>query len=188
MLLLLAGQFAQANAQVQSQNRLPSVRPAPQPSAPAVRPGGAGMGVPSPSGLPSPSRSPAGLVSQFPSGVPSPLPNPQGLPSPTVPNISAPGSAPGSPPIDAGVAPPINVMGAVGYGGVPAMSPPTPSRVGPITALEIAQSFLAADANRDGELTRAEAQRLTLMPYSFEEMDRNRDGILTRFEYEDGVR
>ena len=59
---------------------------------------------------------------------------------------------------------------------------------GPYTALQTAQSFLSADGNRDGELTRAEAQRLTIMPYSFEEMDRNHDGILTRFEYEDAMR
>jgi len=79
-------------------------------------------------------------------------------------------------------------MGAVGYGGVPAARA-TPGVGGaPYTALQLAQSFIGADANRDGELTRAEAQRLTIMPYSFEEMDRNHDGILTRFEYEDGVR
>jgi hypothetical protein len=79
-------------------------------------------------------------------------------------------------------------MGAVGYGGVPTARASPGVGSGPYTALQIAQSFLGADINRDGELTRGEAQRLTIMPYSFEEMDRNRDGILTRFEYEDGVR
>lgn len=59
---------------------------------------------------------------------------------------------------------------------------------GPYSAVQLAQSFLGADVNRDGELTRAEAQRLTIAPYSFEEMDRNRDGIITRFEYDDAVR
>lgn len=59
---------------------------------------------------------------------------------------------------------------------------------GPYSAVQFAQSFLGADLNRDGELTRAEAQRLTIAPYSFEEMDRNRDGIITRFEYDDAVR
>lgn len=59
---------------------------------------------------------------------------------------------------------------------------------GPITDVDIARSFLGADANRDGELTPVEAMRLTLMPRSFEDMDLDRDGILSRSEYEDGVR
>jgi hypothetical protein len=59
---------------------------------------------------------------------------------------------------------------------------------GPYSAVQFAQSFLGADLNRDGELTRAEAQRLTIAPYSFEDMDRNHDGIITRFEYDDAVR
>jgi hypothetical protein len=80
-------------------------------------------------------------------------------------------------------------MGAGGYG-VPAgpQYPGSGPAPGPYTALQIAQSFLGADANRDGELTRAEALRLTIAPSSFEEMDRNHDGILTRSEYEDAVR
>jgi hypothetical protein len=75
----------------------------------------------------------------------------------------------------------------MGYG---APAGPLPSGVGhgSYTALQVAQSVLGADGNRDGELTRAEAQRLTLAPYTFEEMDRNHDGIITRFEYEDAVR
>jgi hypothetical protein len=77
-------------------------------------------------------------------------------------------------------------MGA--YGGAYPPPPASGASQGPYTALQIAQSFIGADANRDGELTRAEARHLTIMPYSFEEMDRNRDGILTRFEYEDAVR
>jgi hypothetical protein len=78
-------------------------------------------------------------------------------------------------------------MGAGGYG-VPA-GPQYPAMgAGPYTALQAAQSFIGADANRDGELTRAEAQRLTIMPSTFEEMDRNHDGILTRSEYEDALR
>ena len=77
---------------------------------------------------------------------------------------------------------------AANYGGVAAARGSAGMGGGPYTALQIAQSFLAADANRDGELTRAEAQRLTIMPYSFEEMDRNHDGILTRSEYEDALR
>lgn len=163
------------------------VQPAAKRTAPTALPGGtAGFGAPNPAGLPSPMPSPGGLTSRFPAGLPSPLPNPEGLPSLTVPGIASPGTPLGSPPIDAGVVPPqTEVMGA---GGVPAARQSTGAGSGPYTALQLAQSFLGADANRDGELTRGEAQRLSIMPYSFEEMDRNRDGILSRFEYEDGVR
>jgi hypothetical protein len=79
-------------------------------------------------------------------------------------------------------------MGAAAAPGVPAQAQSVPSGPGPYTALQLAQSFRQADANLDGELTRAEAQRLSIMPFSFEEMDRNKDGILSRSEYEDGVR
>ena len=130
---------------------------------------------------------PAGLTSQFPAGLPSPLPSPAGLPPPAVPNLASPGTPAGSPPVDTAVVPQTSVLGAGGYGGAAgARAAPTVSS-GPYTALQIAQSFLGADANRDGELTRAEAQRLTIVPYSFEEMDRNHDGILTRSEYEDAL-
>jgi len=63
-----------------------------------------------------------------------------------------------------------------------------PPEAGPLTPLQIAQSFLAADRNRDGELTPEEARQLTWVRGAFEDMDRNHDGILTRFEYEDAVR
>lgn len=56
------------------------------------------------------------------------------------------------------------------------------------SAVDIARSFINADGNRDGELTRSEARRLTLVMQSFEEMDRNYDGVITRSEYEDGLR
>jgi hypothetical protein len=85
------------------------------------------------------------------------------------------------------VVPQTTAMGAGGYG-IPAGPQYLSVGSGPYTALQIAQSFLAADANRDGELTKAEAQRLTIAPSTFEEMDRDHDGILTRFEYEDAVR
>jgi hypothetical protein len=162
-----------------------SVRAVPQPAAPGPV---AHTGAPSPTGLPSPLPHPAGLTSQFPAGLPSPVPSPAGVQSPTVPNLASPGTPPGSPPLDATEVPQTTVMGAGGYGGVPGPLSSAGVVSGPYTALQIAQSFIGADANRDGELTRAEAQRLTIMPYSFEEMDRNRDGILTRFEYEDAVR
>ena len=58
---------------------------------------------------------------------------------------------------------------------------------GPYTPVETARSFLYADANADGELTRAEATRLAIMPFSFEEMDRNHDGVVRRSEYDDSL-
>jgi opacity protein-like surface antigen len=59
---------------------------------------------------------------------------------------------------------------------------------GGFSATDVARSFFFADANKDGELTRSEAGRLSIQSMSFEEMDRNFDGIITRFEYEDAVR
>ena len=88
----------------------------------------------------------------------------------------------------ADVIPQTAVMGAGGGYGVPAGPQYLSGGPAPFTALQIAQSFLGADANRDGELTKGEARRLAIMPSTFEEMDRDHDGILTRFEYEDGVR
>ena len=59
---------------------------------------------------------------------------------------------------------------------------------GGFSATDTARSFFFADANKDGELTRAEAARLSISTMSFEEMDRNFDGVITRFEYSDSVR
>ncbi|HWP11699.1 MAG TPA: hypothetical protein VNN06_07745 [Ramlibacter sp.] len=183
-LAVLAGVAAVSPAQAQTQAPGHSLRPVPQTAPPAA----IAPAVAAPATPVSPLPNPTGLTSQFPAGLPSPMPNPAGLPSPTVPNLASPGTPAGSRPIDAEVAPQTSVMGASGYGGGSAVRPSPGVGGGTYTALDIARSFIGADANRDGELTRAEAQRLTIMPYSFEEMDRNHDGILTRFEYEDGVR
>jgi hypothetical protein len=170
------------SSQAQTANR--SVRPVPQRQAPVFAPGAVGPGAPLPTGLPSPLPNPAGLTSQFPAGLPAPSANPPGLPAPADTAVATP--AAGRPVGTDASAPQTTVLGAAGYG-APAGPLPSGSGRGLYTALQIAQSFLAADANRDGELTRAEAQRLTIMPYTFEEMDRNHDGILTRSEYEDAL-
>jgi hypothetical protein len=52
------------------------------------------------------------------------------------------------------------------------------------TAPQIRESFEFADGDSNGELTRAEAQQLTIMPLDFEAMDENKDGVVTRAEYE----
>ena len=59
---------------------------------------------------------------------------------------------------------------------------------GGFSAVDVARSFLSADANHDGSLTRAEAMRLSISTLSFEEMDRNFDGVISRFEYDDSLR
>lgn len=175
------------------------IKPAPQPVAPALPAPGPGtpnparLAPPFPAGLPSPIPNPAGLAPPFPAGLPSPIANPAGLVPPTPPSLSAPGVPAGSPPppddppFNAAV-PQTNVMGAGAYGGGVATRPTAGIVAGPYTAVQVAQSFIGADFNRDGELTPAEAQRLTIVPYSLEEMDRNHDGIITRFEYDDAFR
>ncbi len=81
------------------------------------------------------------------------------------------------------------VLGAVGGGGLArGPSQTVPGGGAGFSAVDIARSFINADGNRDGELTRSEARRLTLVMQSFEEMDRNYDGVITRGEYEDGLR
>lgn len=52
------------------------------------------------------------------------------------------------------------------------------------TLVQVREAFRLADVNGDGQLTRAEAQRLTIMPRSFEETDQNKDGLLTLGEYQ----
>jgi hypothetical protein len=59
---------------------------------------------------------------------------------------------------------------------------------GGFSATDTARSFFFADANHDGDLSRAEAARLSISTMSFEEMDRNFDGVISRFEYEDSLR
>jgi hypothetical protein len=52
------------------------------------------------------------------------------------------------------------------------------------TAQQIREAFELADSDSNGELTRAEIQRVAILPRSFEDMDQNKDGVVTRAEYE----
>ena len=66
---------------------------------------------------------------------------------------------------------------------------PAPSAAQPLppphwTLAQIRQAFTLADGDSNGELSRGEAQRLTIVPRPFEEMDQNKDGVLTRIEFE----
>jgi hypothetical protein len=56
------------------------------------------------------------------------------------------------------------------------------------TAQQAAEVFLRVDTNRDGNLSRAEAQSITNARLNFEELDANKDGVLSRSEFETGVR
>ena len=71
---------------------------------------------------------------------------------------------------------------------VPGPSQGINSGAGGYNATDLARSFFFADSNHDGDLTRAEAGRLSISPLSFEQMDRNFDGVVSRFEYEDATR
>jgi hypothetical protein len=71
--------------------------------------------------------------------------------------------------------------------GVPPSSPAPLSQPLPAnrwTAAQIREAFQLADVNGDGQLTRAEAQHLPIMPRTFEESDLNKDGVLTLDEYQ----
>lgn len=89
----------------------------------------------------------------------------------------------------AGNVPGTNVLGA-GAAGLMARGPSESVPLGSsgLNPVEVARSFIGADRNGDGELTRGEAQRLSMANLSFEEMDRDFDGIITRAEYGDGMR
>lgn len=56
-----------------------------------------------------------------------------------------------------------------------------------LNAVDVARSFLNADTNHDGELSRAEASHLSISTETFEQMDRNFDGVISRSEYEDSL-
>jgi len=127
-----------------------------------------GQGAPSPAGITAGSGLPSAT-----SGVP--------VTTPGLATGAAAGIA-GSVPADAVVPPNTAVMGGVG-----AATPGSPVAAVPRTALQVLQSFQGADINNDGQLTRAEAQRVAL-PNTFEELDRNKDGLLSRGEYEDAFR
>ena len=63
----------------------------------------------------------------------------------------------------------------------PVTQPLPPSRW---TPAQIRDAFQRADLNSDGQLSRAEAQRLPMLPRSFEDADSNKDGALVLAEYE----
>jgi hypothetical protein len=89
-------------------------------------------------------------------------------------------------------------FGAFSHAQVPPPQPATPPGVQPAlpapvtqplppnrwTPEQIRDAFQLADVDANGQLTRAEAQRLAVMPRSFEDTDVNKDGVLTLDEYQ----
>lgn len=67
---------------------------------------------------------------------------------------------------------------------VPAPTAAQPLPANRWTLAQAREAFDAADSDRDGVLTRGEAQRLIIMPRSFEDMDVNKDGTVSRAEFE----
>jgi hypothetical protein len=144
---------------------------------------------------------PAGLRPQFPAGISSgsgaavssdPIaasnsPIPAGSTIVPTPGVTVGGGGVGVPAelFPAGNVPSTAVLGA---GPVAGPAQYGAGGAGGFSAVDSARSFFFADANHDGELTRAEARRLSIATMSFEEMDRNFDSVISRFEYDDSLR
>lgn len=166
-----------------AQTSHPRIASKPQPVRQAAPAGVFTFGLPNPAGLQS--TAPAQLTPPMPASLPPLGP----------PNISAPGVAPGTPPIDEGIAAPTTTGGGGGVvivqqtaAGTNAMGA-GPAPRGAYSVVDITRAFMDADTNHDGELSRAEAQHLSIpLGASFDELDRNHDGVLSRFEYEDAFR
>ncbi|MCC2673669.1 MAG: hypothetical protein K0R58_616 [Ramlibacter sp.] len=144
---------------------------------------------------------PAGLRSTFPAGVTSGSggavsPNPIAQSTTVIPpngnSVTAgPGldnSLPGNGTDNGTDTPTVPSTSVLGAGATVRGPGQVVGGAGGFSATDTARSFFFADANKDGELTRAEASRLSISTMSFEEMDRNFDGVITRFEYGDSVR
>lgn len=53
----------------------------------------------------------------------------------------------------------------------------------PALAQDAAAVFAALDANKDGKVSQAEAQRNTMVSQDFTDADKNHDGFLSRDEF-----
>lgn len=165
MVVASAGVHAQSRGQLQA---------SPQRTAPAANGAIANRPVP---GAPSAS----GLASPFPPTLPSLAVPGTSTAGELAPEANRTGADPGL--ANAADASNTAVMGAGAYGS----RGMTRGGTGPVTAADVARSFLNADGNRDGDLTRAEAMRLSILPLTFEEMDADHNDILTRSEYENAL-
>ncbi|MBE7367591.1 EF-hand domain-containing protein [Ramlibacter pallidus] len=180
----LCAAAAASAAQAQQQRLSPARSPAPTTSAPARQ------ALPNPAGLSSPF--PAGVSSGSGTRVstdPVAASTAPAVPSSVVPGDGTVTGGSGGlgvrPELGPPAAPATNVLGA---GATVAGPSQYLGGAGGFNATDQARSFFFADANQDGELTRAEAARLSIRTMPFEEMDRNFDGVITRFEYQDATR
>lgn len=185
---LFAAGLCAAAAMSATHAQVRKVTPAPAPSASAQ----AARAAPNPSGLQS--TLPAGISSGSGAAVSTdPVarnasPVPPGAPAPAGSTVVGGGGGGGVPTElfpGGAFGPNTSVMGA---GAMVAGPSQYGGGAGGFSAVDQARSFFFADANHDGELTRAEARRLSIATQSFEEMDRNFDGVITRFEYDDSLR
>lgn len=155
-LLLGAGALAQVPPAV----HMPPAPPAPGTPTPPVAPGVPGAAV-----TPAPAMTPSGRVT--PGGVRNARRHAQDEGDPAAAgDVTEAGDAPD----------------AAGTAGRPA--PPAPPSQW--SDAQVRQAFRYADSDGDGVLTRAEAQRLPLLPRSFEDLDVNKDGVLDLDEYRAG--
>lgn len=185
--LFVAGLCAAAAASAVQAQRLAAApnRPAPSASSQAAQaaPAPGGLRPVFPAGLNSGS---GAAVSRDPiASSTSPIPaNTPATPQPGSTIVGGGGGGTLTPEI--GPVPSTNVMGA----GATVRGPGQrlEGGAGGFSATDIARSFFFADGNKDGDLTRAEAARLSISTMAFEEMDRNFDGVVSRFEYDDSVR
>ena len=190
----LAAMLALTAVHAQNRSSRPGVGPTPQAARPMAPAAATAPGVRAQQGMPNP----AGLSSPFPAGIssgsgaavsgdPVAANNPAagGINTNTAPTTGV--NLPNTVDTATGALPNTAAMGAGGSRG-PGQSTPFGSGSGGFAAVEVARSFLNADGNKDGELTRGEATRLGLALMTFEEMDRNYDGVISRFEYEDSLR
>lgn len=91
----------------------------------------------------------------------------------------APLLALGQVPSQPAVPPPVAVQPLPG--GEPIARPQPPAQW---NAAQVRRAFELADSDSNGELTRAEAQRLIILPNTFEQIDQNKNGVVELGEYE----
>lgn len=190
-MLALTAAHAQNRSSRPGVSSTPQARPAATAQSPAAR---STQGMPNPAGLSSPF--PAGISSGSGAAVAN---DPVAANNPAAGGIN---TAPGNGGFNTGPTTGVNIVpgtvdtmtgglpntAVLGAGGARGPSQYTGSGGSGFTALDIARSFFNADGNKDGDLSRGEASRLSLSMMTFEEMDRNFDGQISRSEYEDSLR
>jgi hypothetical protein len=185
-LALLTASYAQAQ-RVRVQ---PSATPHPSASTLAARatPNPAGLRPPVPAGLTSGSGAAVATNPVITDNANNPNVGTSVPGMTTVPTIIVGGGGTGTPTGVPGLQSAAAATAYMGAGGARGPSQYVGSGGSGYSAVDLARSFLYADADHDGELSASEARGLAIAPMTFEEMDRNFDGIISRFEYQDATR